>query len=80
MFEIKILYNLCCLKSCEILKFFEEKGIVVDVVEYLKELLGEVELKFLFVKFGLDDVKKMMWVKEVEYKEVGLNGVDVIDE
>ena len=50
------------------------------MVEYLKEPLSEAELKSLFSKLGLDDVRKMMRVKEAEYKEAGLNGADVTDE
>ena len=50
------------------------------MVEYLKEPLSEAELKSLFSKLGLDDVRKMMRVKEAEYKEAGLNGTDVTDE
>ena len=79
-YEIKILHNPRCSKSRETLKLLEEKGIAADVVEYLKEPLSEAELKSLFAKLGMDDVKKMMRVKEAEYKEAGLNGADVTDE
>lgn len=80
MSEIKILHNPRCSKSRETLKLLEENGIAADVVEYLKAPLSEAELKSLFAKLGLDDVKKMMRVKEAEYKEAGLNGADVTDE
>ena len=63
MSEIKILHNPRCSKSRETLKLLEEKGIAADVVEYLKAPLSEAELKSLFAKLGLDDVKKMMRVK-----------------
>ena len=57
MSEIKILHNPRCSKSRETLKLLEEKGIAADVVEYLKEPLSEAELKSLFSKLGLDDVR-----------------------
>ena len=80
MSEIKILHNPRCSKSRETLKLLEEKGIAADLDESLKEPLSEAELKSLFSKLGLDDVRKMMRVKEAEYKEAGLNGTDVTDE
>lgn len=80
MSEIKILHNPRCSKSRETLKLLEENGITADVVEYLKQPLTEAELKALFAKLGLSDVKQMMRVKESEYKEAGLNAEGVTDQ
>ena len=57
-----------------------EKGYDPVVVEYLKQPLNEAEIRELFAKLGLDDVKSMMRVKEAEYKEAGLQQADTSDD
>ena len=69
MAELKILHNPRCSKSRQTLTLLQEKGYDPVVVEYLKQPLNEAEIRELFAKLGLDDVKSMMRVKEAEYKD-----------
>ena len=80
MAELKILHNPRCSKSRQTLTLLQEKGYDPVVVEYLKQPLSEAEIRELFAKLGLDDVKSMMRVKEAEYKEAGLQQADTSDD
>lgn len=50
------------------------------VIEYLKTPLTETELRDLFSKLSLTDVKQMMRTKEPEFKEAGLNSPNTTED
>lgn len=78
--EIKILHNPRCSKSRETLKLLEDNGVNAKVIEYLKTPLSGSELRDLYRKLGFSDVQQMMRVKEIEFKEAGLDAADTTDE
>lgn len=80
MSTVTILHNPRCSKSRETLNLLNEKGIDVQVVEYLKQPLSVDELKSVFARLPVSDVVDMMRTKEAEYKAQGLDNPAVDDE
>jgi arsenate reductase len=54
---MKIYHNPRCTKSREALKYLEEKGVEVEVIQYLKEVPTEKELEDLLMKLNLKPIQ-----------------------
>lgn len=76
MSDVTILHNPRCSKSRQTLALLEEQGITPTVRLYLDDALSVAELTELKAQLGFDDVRKMMRVKEDEYKDQGLADAD----
>lgn len=76
--SITIYHNPRCAKSRETLKLLEEKGLLPDVVEYLKHPPTSAELQDILHKLGLKP-RELMRTKEAEYKENGLDDASLSD-
>jgi len=74
--SITIYHNPRCSKSRQTLALLEDKGVSFETVKYLETPPSEAELRGLFEKLGLDDVRAMMRTKEAVYKELGLKDAD----
>lgn len=72
MSQIRILHNPRCSKSRQTLQLLQDKGLDVEVVEYLKNPLSTDELAVLQQKLALHDIRAMMRTKEDIYKELEL--------
>jgi arsenate reductase len=73
---MKIYHNPRCSKSRETLALLREKGVEPTIVEYLKELPTEDELKRIVDMLGikpLDLVRKGEAIYKNEYKSLQLN-------
>ena len=71
MAEVTIDHNPRCSKSRETLKLLEEKGVALEVVEYLKTPPDAATLKGLLAKLGIA-AAELLRRKEDEYGELGL--------
>lgn len=65
---MKIYHNPRCRKSRETLQLIEEKGITVEVVEYLKNVPSAEELKSLLSMLRIP-AEKLLRKGEADYKE-----------
>ena len=72
---VRIYHNPRCSKSRQTLELLKAKGIVPEVVEYLKTPLDASALKALNAKLGVS-VRAMMRTKEAPYKDLGLATAD----
>lgn len=72
---VRIYHNPRCSKSRQTLELLKAKGIVPEVVEYLKTPLDTSALKALNIKLGVP-VRAMMRTKEAPYKDLGLGTAD----
>jgi len=70
--SVTIYLNLRCSKSRQTLQLLQDKGIEVEVVEYLKTPPSESTLEQLLKMLGLEP-RELMRRKESEYKELGLD-------
>ncbi|GIW45354.1 MAG: arsenate reductase [Candidatus Binatia bacterium] len=79
MNKLVIYHNPRCAKSRQALALLQERGVPLEVVEYLKQPLRLEELKSLRKKLGLPAQE---WVrrKEKEYAQAGLNASSSEDE
>lgn len=53
---MKILHNPRCRKSRETLQILQDKGWEVEVIEYLKDVPTEAELKTIVKKLGIEPI------------------------
>lgn len=74
--SIVIYHNPRCSKSRQTLALLEDKGASFETIKYLETPPTEAELRVLFQKLGLSDVRAMMRTKEEAYKELGLKDAD----
>jgi arsenate reductase len=81
MSEWKIYHNPQCSKSREALALLKERGIELEVVEYLKTPLGALELRALITKLGVP-CSALVRTKEELYRELGfdVNSVESVIE
>lgn len=80
MSSVQILHNPRCSKSRQTLTLLQEKGIDVEVTEYLKHPLTREQLEAIATKLGASSPRDMMRTKETEYKELALGESTVTDE
>lgn len=69
---VKILHNPRCSKSRQTLSLLRERGVDVEVQEYLKDPPSEAELDEILQRLGLEP-RELMRRKEAEYKDNGLD-------
>lgn len=74
--SLVIYHNPRCSKSRQTLALLEDRGAAFETVKYLETPPSEAELRVLFQKLGLEDVRAMMRTKEEAYKELGLKDAD----
>lgn len=72
---VRIYHNPRCSKSRQTLDLLKAKGIVPQVVEYLKTPLDAAALQALNAKLGVP-VRAMMRTKETPYGDLGLAEAD----
>ena len=65
---MKIYHNPRCAKSRETLQLIEEKGVDVEVIEYLKTIPSKEELQLLLKKLGLK-ASEIIRKNEAVFKE-----------
>jgi len=70
-----ILHNPRCSKSRQTLALLEEKGVKVEVVEYLKTPPAKADLKFICSKLGVTPIE-IIRTKEDVFRELGLSMKD----
>ena len=69
---VTIYHNPRCSKSRATLRLLEERGIALEIVEYLKTPPDEATLDGLLTKLGMEP-RDLMRGKEAPYKENGLD-------
>lgn len=67
-----ILHNPRCSKSRETLKLLNDRGVELEVVEYLQQPLSKAELRELCAMLGLSPLA-VMRTKEALFSELGLS-------
>lgn len=70
--QVKIYYNLRCLKSWEMLNLLKENGVELEVVFYFEIFVDAVTLCDLLKMLGMNSVCELMCQKEDFYKELNL--------
>lgn len=71
-----IYHNPRCSKSREALKFLEEKGFHITIVEYLNTIPGKMEMNNILKMLELEP-REAMRKKEAPYKELNLNNKEL---
>lgn len=76
--SVKIYHNPRCGKSRDTLKLLESRGIVPEIIEYLKTPPTRAELQEILRLLGMSP-RQLMRVKEAEYKANGLDDASLSD-
>ncbi len=76
MDKVKIWYNPRCRKSREGLKYLQERGVEVEIYDYLKEGIDPDELARV-IKMSGQPLSDFIRKQEKEYKELGLRGKEL---
>lgn len=69
---VRIYHNPRCSKSRQTLALLQERGIELEVVEYLKTPPSEAQLSDIIASLGLGTARDLMRKKEAEYKDLNL--------
>jgi len=77
--SIKIYHNPKCSKSRQTLTLLNEKGIVPEIIEYLKTPPDHNELRNIMNLLGLTP-RELMRSKETIYKELNLDNPDLSED
>ena len=77
--SITIYHNPRCSKSRQTLSILEDKGIEIDIIEYLQSPPDATTLKSLLKKLGIN-AKDLLRKGEAEFKLAGLDKNSVTDE
>ena len=77
--SITIYHNPRCSKSRQTLSLLEDKGVEIDVIDYLKTPPDAATLKTLIKKLGIT-AKDLLRKGEDEYKKAGLDKEDVTED
>ncbi len=72
MSAIHIYHNPRCSKSRETLALLKENGVEPTVIEYLKQIPSEDDIKTLIKALGFDSARQLMRTKEADYKDNNL--------
>ena len=72
---MKIYHNPRCRKSREAVQYLTEKGVLFEIVEYLKEEISETKMKLLLNKLnitGIELIRKneKIWKEKFKNKEL----------
>ncbi|UCX04657.1 arsenate reductase (glutaredoxin) [Shewanella glacialimarina] len=78
MTKITILHNPRCSKSREALALIQTRSNQINVIEYLKNTPSEDEISHILSLLGLS-ARQLMRTKESEYKELGLDNVNLTE-
>lgn len=78
MTQITILHNPRCSKSRETLALLQTKSDDINVIEYLKNTPSADEISNILSLLGLT-ARQLMRTKENEYKELGLNNINLTE-
>ena len=73
MNNVKIYHNPRCSKSRQALQIIKDHGIEPEVIEYLKEPIGRIELENIAKRLGLRP-KDFIRKNEAEFKDNNLSG------
>jgi len=73
---VKIYHNPRCSKSRQTLQLLEEKGVQIEIIEYLKTPLTAEELDHILQLLQLQP-RELMRTKEAEYKLMGLDNIEL---
>lgn len=76
---LRIYHNPRCSKSRQTLALLAEKGLDIDIIEYLKTPPSEKELRNTLSALGLTP-RELLRTKEAEFKEAGLNDMSLSDD
>lgn len=74
-----IYHNPRCSKSRKALELLKERGVDIEIVEYLKTPLDAKQLRDLHARLGLD-AHAMVRTKKPEYAESGLSANSTAEE
>ena len=74
--SIKIYHNPRCSKSRQTLKLLEERGVQVDIIEYLKEAPSKTELESVLELLNMEP-RELMRKGETVYKELDLKNANL---
>ncbi len=69
MSTICIYHNPRCSKSRETLALLKENGVEPTIIEYLKQIPSEGDIKALIKALGFDSARQLMRTKEADYKD-----------
>ena len=79
---IKIYHNNRCRKSREVLQYLENKGLDVQIIEYMKNPLTAIEWKDLFFQIGKSP-QEMIRTQEAlwknDYKDQAIDDAKLLD-
>ncbi|KFZ38459.1 arsenate reductase [Shewanella mangrovi] len=78
MANVTLFHNPRCSKSRQALALLEENGVTVTVVEYLKQPPSEAQVQWLLERLQCS-ARELMRTKEAEYKEQGLDDVQLTE-
>jgi arsenate reductase len=70
--NVKIYHNPRCSKSRQTLQLLQEKGLDIEIIEYLKTPPSASELEDILEKLNMEP-RELMRKSEAEYKESGLD-------
>jgi arsenate reductase len=74
--SVKIFHNPRCSKSRQTLQLLKDQGVEVEIIEYLKTPPSTSELDDILQKLERQP-RDLMRKKEVEYKEAGMDNLDL---
>ena len=74
--SVKIYHNPRCSKSRQTLQLLEDNGVQAEVIEYLKKPPTADELDAILTMLDIQP-RDLMRIKEVEYKETGMDNPDL---
>ncbi|GIU47010.1 arsenate reductase (glutaredoxin) [Shewanella algidipiscicola] len=75
MTQVSIIHNPRCSKSRQTLALLEEKGCDIQIIEYLKTPLTQLEIRGILDKLAITP-RQLMRTKEDEYKSQGLADIE----
>ena len=73
---LKIYHNPRCSKSRQTLALLQENGHEPEIVEYLKDLPSEKDIKNILNMLGMSSARELMRKGEQVYKDLGLKLVE----
>lgn len=76
---ITIYHNPRCSKSRQTLSLLEDKGMEIDIIEYLKTPPDAATLKAIITKLGIT-AKDLLRKGEEEYKQAGLDKKNISED
>ena len=79
MTNLTIFHNPRCSKSRQTLSIIQERGLELNVVEYLKNPPSKTEIKIILKKLGIRPID-LMRKGEALFKEKNLNDPNISDE